>query len=646
MRRFCSTRRLFSAPSLHLYAALLLAPLFTAAPGLRAQSPAASPMPIEQPTVLVSATQRHATSLNGPWHFIPDPYRNGWGGWPDEPSAPSPNGFVADKHFDPRGPVQEYNWPDEPELAVPGDWNSQRAELLYYEGLVWYQRNFTYHPAAGMRSFLHFGAASYRANVTVNGKNVCEHQGAFTSFDCDATAALKDGDNSIVVAVDNVRKRERVPTTKTDWWNYGGLTGEVSIVEVPAAGFIDEDRLWLERGAGDHVSGRAHVEGVATGTPVHLRLPELHVDVNAKTDAQGIAHFSFEPKGLERWSPEHARLYRVEWQVGSDQLADTIGFRTVEVRGGEILLNGKPIYLKGVNMHAEAPRSYAAYPESKSGRAWSEADARLTLGYARALGCNFVRMAHYPYPDAFLREADRAGLLVWSEIPVYWSIDWTSPEALASAKSQLHEQILRDGNRASIALWSMSNETPPSPDRTEFIHKLIDQARAEDPTRLITSAMVTPFHKDAEGNSTATLDDPLVPYLDVLGYNEYIGWYTGKSDDAPSYRWSDPSGKPVIVSEFGAGAKTGMHGDVRDRFTEEFQAHLFEKQFEMIDKMPFVRGTTPWVLMDFRSPTRLLPGIQDGYNRKGLVSLSGEHKAAFEVVRRQYAKTPAQMTAH
>ena len=610
-----------------MHARRLSALLLLLAPSLGAQT-------LPPTTVLASASQRQATSLDGPWHFIVDPYRNGWGG--NEAAMPSPKGYITDRHPDPHGAVQEYDWPKEPTLAVPGDWNSQRPELLYYEGLLWYQRNFVYHPKPGMRTFLHFGAADYRANVAVNGVNVCEHQGGYTSFDCDATTALKDGENSIVVAVDNVRMRDRVPTTKTDWWNYGGLTGEVSLVEVPST-YIDDDALTLDRGPGDHITGFAHVVGGAPGTNVHLRIPELGVEAQGKTNAAGVAAFSVAPQALERWSPGHPRLYRVEWRAGSDRLDDTVGFRTIEVKGSEILLNGKSIYLKGVSMHAEAPRSYPDYPASKTGRAWSEADAKLLLGWVKGLDCNFVRMAHYPYPETFLREADREGILVWEEIPVYWSIDWTSPAALASAQQQLHEMIRRDRNRASIGLWSMSNETPRSPERTAFIRKLIDQAHREDSSRLVTSALLTPMHKDANGNQTAVLDDPLAPYLDVLGQNQYVGWYGGKPEDAPAIRWSDPTGKPVILSEFGGGAKAGLHGPVDERWTEEYQAHLFKEQFKMIDTIPFVRGTTPWVLMDFRSPTRQLPGIQDGYNRKGLVSSGGVKKEAYGVVREHYA---------
>ena len=587
-------------------------------------------------TVLVAADQRPSLNLDGPWHFIVDPYRNGWGGWPHQPPLPSPRGYIANAHPEPRGPVVEYDWPKEPTLAVPGDWNSQRPDLLYYAGLLWYERDFTYHLKPGTHAFLHFGAVDYQANVAVNGTNVCEHQGGYTSFDCDVTSALKDGDNFIVVAVDNLQQRDQVPSTKSDWWNYGGLTGEVSLIAVPEH-FIDDAGVQLERGAGDRITGYAHVVGAAPGTAVNLHIAGLGVDAHATTDAQGRASFSISPKGLERWSPTHPKLYAVEWRAGSDVLHDTVGFRTIEVRGNQILLNGKPIQLNGVSMHAEAPRHWPTWPESPTGRAATDADARLLLGWVKALGCNYVRFAHYPYPEPFLREADRMGLLVWSEIPVYWSIDWSSSAALASAEAQLHENIRRDRDRASIILWSMSNETPPGAERTAFIHKLVEEARSEDSTRLITSAIVTPFRKDANGHEAAQLDDPLDQYLDVLGYNEYIGWYGGKPDDAPNYQWSDPTGKPVILSEFGGGAKYGMHGSPEDRWTEEYQAQLFREQWKMIDAIPFVRGTSPWVLMDFRSPTRQLPDIQNGYNRKGLIDPAGQHKEAWSVVHDHYA---------
>jgi beta-glucuronidase len=168
-----------------------------------------------------------------------------------------------------------------------------------------------------------------------------------------------------------------------------------------------------------------------------------------------------------------------------------------------------------------------------------------------------------------------------------------------------------------------------------FLRKLLEQARAEDPTRLLTSAVVTSFN-----NKVATLDDPLGQYLDVLGYNEYLGWYSAPPNEIDSYTWKNPMGKPLIMSEFGAGAKAGLHGAATYRFSEEYQAEVMRQQFAMFAKIPFLRGLAPWCLMDFRSPTRQLPEIQDGYNRKGLISSEGAKKQAFDVVRDEYRKMP------
>ena len=306
----------------------------------------------QSPTLLVDSDHRAATSLDGDWHYIVDPYRNGWGEAGAE--KPSLKGYAADKHFKLGDPLLEYDFAKSPTLKVPGDWNTQKDRLYYYEGLLWYEHEFEYHAKAGHLVFLHVGAANYMASVFVNDKHICDHQGGFTQFDCDATSALKDGTNSIVIAVDNTRKPERVPTMKTDWWNYGGITRDVSLIEVPEA-FVDDYGLSLERGKGDTISGYVHVQGASAGTAVTVRIPDLKVSKTGETDGNGKMAVSFEPKGLERWAPGQPKLYRVEIESGKDKLTDEIGFRTVEAQGDHILLNGKPVFLRGVSVHAEAP---------------------------------------------------------------------------------------------------------------------------------------------------------------------------------------------------------------------------------------------------------------------------------------------------
>jgi beta-glucuronidase len=564
------------------------------------------------PTAIGNVGGRTTISLDGTWNTIIDPYETGLGSRFYENAKPKTKSDLI-----------EYDFDRSPKLHVPGDWNTQRESLLFYEGPIWYQRNFSYHKRSGVRTFLYFGAANYFARIWVNGKKLGEHVGGFTPFGFDATDQVNDGDNSIVVEVDNTRHAEGVPALKTDFWNYGGLTRGVRLVEVPAD-LIQDYLIQLAKGKADIVEGWVQLTGAGDSGQVSIEIPEIHLKQSTQLDASGRAVFRF-PARLELWSPDHPKLYHVVISGGGDSVRDEIGFRTIETRGSQILLNGKPIFLRGISMHEEAP--------FRSGKAFSEEDDRTLLTWAKELGCNFIRMAHYPYNEEMARLADQMGLLVWEEIPVYWDIQWQNPATLENAKSQLREIISRDRNRAAIALWSMSNETPISPERTEFLKSLASYARQLDPTRLITSAM---NHTDRSGPDTRILNDPLGESLDVLGVNEYMGWYESKVEDTDHTQWKFAYEKPVIVSEFGAGALYNLHGDAQTRFTEEYQANVFDHQLAMWQRVPQLAGMSPWLLMDFRSPRRPLPGIQDYFNRKGLISDQGQRKQAFYVLQKFY----------
>ena len=372
-----------------------------------------------------------------------------------------------------------------------------------------------------------------------------------------------------------------------------------------------------------HIDGWVHVEGGHTGDKVKVEIPELNSDGTGVLDANDRAQIHLVASSLERWSPETPKLYKVKISAGDDSLTDLIGFRTVETRGTEILLNGKPIFLRGVCIHAEAPY--------RTGRANTDKDAETLLGWAKELGANYVRLAHYPHDETMLRAADRMGLLVWSENPVYWAIQWENPKVLAKAEQQLEEEIGTSRNHAAIILWSMANETPNTEARTRFIETLAAHARELDPTRLITAALLV----RAEGN-TKIVDDPLGKALDVIGANEYIGWYEQRPETADITQWRIEYQKPVIMSEFGGDAKAGLHGGDNDRWTEEYQANIYRHQLGMLNRIPQLRGMNPWILMDFRSPNRPLVGIQDEFNRKGLVSDQGRKKQAFFILQKAY----------
>lgn len=608
--------RLFARVPLPLAASIALLAASLAVPAAQAQSAPAQPTTI----VLTGADRRPATSLNGEWGSIVDPYFSGLFSFHH---VEKKNGWFLNYKAKPGDPFPtEYNFATAPGLHVPGDWNTQRESLFYYEGPVWYERDFTYQPKEHTHVFLHIGAANYRSWFWVNGQKVCEHEGGFTAFNCDVTSTLHHGANFVVAAVDNTRLEDGVPGLETDWWNYGGLTREVSLIEVPEA-FIDQYDLHLDRGQDSVIEGWVHVMGSQPGTKVEVDIPELAAKTSAVTADDGRATFQMNVKGLVRWSPQTPKLYKVAVRAGHDSVNELMGFRTIETRATEILLNGKPIFLRGIDIQGEAPY--------RTGRAWSDKDAETLLGWARELGCNYVRLAHYPHDETMLRAADRMGILVWSENPVYWALEFDNPKVLSKAEQQLDEEINTSRNHASIILWSMANETPNTPARTQFIETLAARARALDPTRLITAALLV----RAEGN-TKIVDDPLGKALDVIGANEYIGWYEGHPDSADSTQWQVDYQKPLIMSEFGAAAKAGMHGGEDQRWTEEYQASVYRHQIPMLNKIPQLRGISPWVLMDFRSPNRPLAGIQDEFNRKGLISEKGQKKLAFYVLQKAY----------
>jgi len=223
-----------------------------------------------------------------------------------------------------------------------------------------------------------------------------------------------------------------VPTLNTDWWNYGGLTRDVSLIDVPAK-YIDDYDLHLNHDR-TAIEGSVHVEDGAPGDEVTVSLPELNRSVTARLGPDNRGAFSLSAAGLELWAPEHPKLYKVRLQTADDRLDDLMGFRTIEVRGTDILLNGNPVFLRGISIHAEAP--------IRGGRANSDQDAATLLGWAKELDCNYVRLAHYPHDQRMTRAADRLGLMVWSEIPVYWAEHFGDPAVLAKAEQQLREEIV------------------------------------------------------------------------------------------------------------------------------------------------------------------------------------------------------------
>lgn len=566
-------------------------------------------------------------SLNGEWNYIVDVQEEGYY---DYRMKPTPWGFFRNAKPQKPEDLIEYDFDKSPTMQIPSDWNTKDERLFFYEGTVWFKRSFQAVPMEECRTLLYFGAVNYDCRVWVNGQEVGHHVGGFTPFNFDISDLLKEGENTVIVKVDNKRHPEDVPTQIFDWWNYGGITRDVKLVKVTPV-YLEDYNVQLQKADAKakmrEICFSAKLNKAEAGHEVTLFIPELKFEQKLTTDAEGKVSGTMKvsAKKLTLWSPENPKRYQVQVTLDNSTVADEIGFRTIETRDKQILLNGQPIFLKGISIHNEKPNG--------GGRANTAEDARTLLSWAKELGCNFVRLAHYPHHEEMVREAEKMGILVWSEIPVYWTIAWTNPATFANARQQLTDMISRDHNRANVIIWSIANETPHSAERDDFLGRLAQYARTLDDTRLISMAMEV----TGASNYVNRLNDNMNKYVDVVSFNEYVGWYRDVND-APKMTWEIPYNKPVIISEFGGGARYGYHGAQNQRWTEEFQENLYRENLAMLDKIDGLSGTTPWILKDFRSPRRVLPGVQDYYNRRGLVSDKGEKKKAFFVLRDWYAQ--------
>lgn len=571
---------------------------------------------------------RKTYSLNGKWQYIVDPYETGFYDYRfKERHQGDPEAYWNTDVPKNKSERKEHGYAESNSLNVPGDWNSQQPKFLYYEGTVWYKKSFDYKKTnASNRLFIYFGAVNYKADVYLNGKKLGAHKGGFTPFNFEIPdSALKATNNFLVVKVDNKRYADEIPTLNTDWWNYGGITREVQLVELPAT-FIQNYSLQLKKTDGaDDLVGWLRLSNDAPGTKVTIEIPELKISEQVVVE-KNQALLRFPAKGIQYWSPEKPKLYKVIIRSDNDRTEDKIGFRTIEAKGSQLFLNGKPVFLRGISVHGEVP--------DPGRRAYSKADALKLLGWARELGCNMVRLAHYPHDETMTRMADSLGILVWSEIPVYWTIDFTSNIVLKKAQEQLKEMIFRDHNRASVIIWSVGNETPVTPARTAFMTELLETARGLDPTRLVSAALEVHYDEQQQLN---LIDDPLGQHVDIVAFNEYLGWYRGTPEACRTAKWKTIYDKPLFISETGAEALGGYHGDSKTMWTEEYQEWYYKEQIAMMDRMPsnFV-GISPWLLVDFRSPRRNNPKFQSGWNNKGMFDHQGRKKKAFYVLKAYY----------
>lgn len=569
-------------------------------------------------SAMINVSARHCTNLNGKWQVIIDPA--GAGDWRQ---------VWKEKKPEKKTDFFEYSFEGGPVFNVPGDFNSQMTELKYFEGTVWYKKSFDYNPDKNKRLFLHFGAVNYLADVYLNGNLLGKHEGGFTPFQFEITNSVHNGGNSIVVRVNNQRLKDGIPGLGFDWFNYGGITRDVNLVETDNS-FISDYFIQLKKHSFNEVQGWVKLNGAHSRQNVEIKIPELKIVYKSKSDDTGLAEVKFS-SGFDLWSPENPRLYKIIIQCETDTIVDNIGFRSIEAKGSKILLNGKPVFLKGINIHEENP--------FRAARAFSESDASILLTWAKELGCNMVRLAHYPHNEYMIRLAEKMGIMVWDEIPVYQQVEFSTPGVSNKMDLMMREMINRDKNRCGVIVWSLSNETSPSPSRDRALVNLSDKCRLLDSTRLITSVINDQHYN----NNAINVWDTLYRHFDIISLNEYLGWYVPWQGRPEDVKWNFVcKDKPIVISEFGGEALYGNNKGPKDEaasWSEEYQEQIFKDQVEMLKAIPDLCGTFPWLLVDYRSPGRMHPVYQNGWNRKGLLSDHGDKKKAWYILKAYYEST-------
>jgi beta-glucuronidase len=536
-------------------------------------------------------------------------------------------------------------------VTVPNAYNASDFSLASMDGYAgWYRRDFVL-PAGAFPSavrapdrhwLIRFESVNYRATVWLNGRQIGSHEGAYLPFEFDL-ASLRAGVNRLIVRVDNRRTREDLPQGQPGggWWNFGGLLREVYLRAVPRADISSAmvRPLLACPTCPATVQEQALIRNV-TAAPQSVWLAGSYGGARVDFGRATIApHSSWTALASVRirhprlWSPDNPQLYRATLRLSDSRGVRLGGFsidsgiRTIAVVHGRLELNGRWLNLRGAAFHEQ---------DVAEGAALDSAHLQRLMGWERAVGATVIR-SHYPLNPQILEMADRYGILVWSEIPV-WRVDsprLADPMVLAKAHAMLTGNILTNQNHPSVLLWSVANELTTPADRPEaaYIAGAAALAHKLDPTRPVGMAI-----SDWPGAGCQRAYRP----LDVLGFNDYFGWFdagNGATADRDAlgpfldeFRACYPS-KALFITEFGFDGN--RHGPVEERGTYEYQANAAQFHLNVFATKRWLSGAIYWTLQDFANSPGATGGNPRGdppFIEKGLFDLQGNVRPVFSVV--------------
>lgn len=552
-------------------------------------------------------TKRKVVSLDGMWKFRIDPERRG----------------IREKWFE--------NFPaDSMDVVVPSCWNNELG-LYDYEGCGWYYTTFR---NTGNHVNLIFHAVTGQAEVYVDGRHLGGHYGGFTGFNF-VLRDLVPGEHTLAVLVDNIHNdTDTIPLARVDWFHYGGITRSVELMELP--------EIWIRKHRVEYTLSE-DLKTAALGFDIHLEAfsakaaaGELRILLNDRIVARhtlkegalaaNVRLGGIPVRDVKLWDIGKPNLYTVTIEIDGDDSIERIGFRKIEAKNQKILLNGREIFIKGVNRHEDHPDWGFAIPLKLMKR---------DMDIIKDMGCNAIRGSHYPNSELFLDLCDQEGMLFWEEIPMWQYFDkhFRNPAVVGRGLGMLEEMVERDYHHPSIIIWSVHNEVDTNePSCFDMTKLFVEKVKSLDSSRLLTYAS----YKD--------INDICFSLVDLVCLNKYLGWYHdqmedwGKFIDTVSVKLENEglSHLPMVISEFGA---AGLYGDVTfegPKWTENYQESYLNYTLNLFLNHPRLAGTYIWQYCDIRTAKEMEMGRARSFNNKGIVNEYRKPKMAYWTVKKLY----------
>lgn len=585
-----------------------------------------------------STSTRQVSSLDGMWDFRFDPQSEGTAaGWanglPDPLRVPVPASFA--------------------------DLFTDKASRDYC-GDFWYATRF-FVPAAWQndRIVVRFGSVTHRCTVYCNGQEVARHEGGFLPVVADLTAVIRPGqENTLVVAANNELNETSIPCGATkvcadgsklakpyfDFFNYAGIQRSVQLCCLPQETVEDYTVSYTLHGADAAVHYTVRTNG---SHPVRVSLYDA--DGNRVASAEGCEGVLQVPDA-HLWQVRNAYLYRIVLEIRDgdmvlDSYVDRIGIRTIAIEGTRILVNGKPVYLKGYGKHEDF---------EVIGRGFSAAVMKRDFECMKWSNANCFRTSHYPYADEWYQFADEEGFLIIDEVPAVGMMRSTRnfvaagqgqythffeaptvPQLQAAHIQATEEMIVRDRNHPSVFAWSLFNEPETTTDYAHnYFAAVFDAARALDPQhRPLTGAF--------EKNSKPELCK-CYPLCDFICLNRYYGWYIkgGEMEEAEADfrnemdRWAAKNlNVPFVFTEFGTDTLPTEHKLPSIMWSQEYQDEYLEMCFRVFDSYDFVQGELVWNFADFQTTEGIM---RVNGNKKGIFTRARQPKDAAFVLKKRW----------